>query len=496
MAQRKDGATAPSQPTSQPASPTKGPLTEERRKMKMALFLADQLRVGCVKGFKYFRMYLRGREELIVTIRNEQQTRAGPPTPIPDQAQQHQMYLQQQQQQLLQTLAAALEPSSPAQHAMRSNKSDSSLLTMTNAPSSLQGSLLPATALSPLRYSEEATPMQVGSPPSVASPPSERADGVSDTVEDVQPIELAEERYKDHHSPVTLCQVAPSGTLVASSDAAGTIKVWTFASHTTKDTIECGTGLSTFTFGPKDVLYMGFKDGSVTQYTSRGATKSLPFDGAHQSISCLACGPEGVDTLAVGCVSSRNAADFLLLLASTRSFEIQHALHFSAAVSAISFGRDSQTVVVGFTDGMVRVVDVKTANVMAECAAHRGEVRCIRVSADDSSIFSSGTDARLLCLLRNPLRIAWSLNLGTAESKDRPGQYTFALNSSFLFANILAPSKTTPSLFAFTNTRVSSTPVLVFSVKKTVAAGVDWFGDTCFTCYPDEHTVVTNKLFV
>eukprot|EP00053_Salpingoeca_punica_P016234 m.152103 g.152103 ORF g.152103 m.152103 type:complete len:323 (+) comp16913_c0_seq1:281-1249(+) len=102
MAQRKDGATAPSQPTSQPASPTKGPLTEERRKMKMALFLADQLRVGCVKGFKYFRMYLRGREELIVTIRNEQQTRAGPPTPIPDQAQQHQMYLQQQQQQLLQ----------------------------------------------------------------------------------------------------------------------------------------------------------------------------------------------------------------------------------------------------------------------------------------------------------------------------------------------------------------------------------------------------------
>jgi len=33
-------------------------------------FLRDALKLGCVKGFKWFSLYLRGREELVVTIKN------------------------------------------------------------------------------------------------------------------------------------------------------------------------------------------------------------------------------------------------------------------------------------------------------------------------------------------------------------------------------------------------------------------------------------------
>eukprot|EP00052_Salpingoeca_macrocollata_P014103 m.110222 g.110222 ORF g.110222 m.110222 type:complete len:114 (+) comp19182_c0_seq2:121-462(+) len=50
---------------------SQSPAPDERRKAKLATFLADMLRVGCVKGFKYFQLYMRGREELIIIIKNE-----------------------------------------------------------------------------------------------------------------------------------------------------------------------------------------------------------------------------------------------------------------------------------------------------------------------------------------------------------------------------------------------------------------------------------------
>ncbi|XP_065840493.1 uncharacterized protein [Oscarella lobularis] len=40
-------------------------------KKKLQLFLAETFRLGCVKGFKYFVSYMRGREELICKIVNE-----------------------------------------------------------------------------------------------------------------------------------------------------------------------------------------------------------------------------------------------------------------------------------------------------------------------------------------------------------------------------------------------------------------------------------------
>ncbi|XP_033637322.1 uncharacterized protein LOC117298281 [Asterias rubens] len=44
---------------------------EKAAKRRLNGFLADALEVGCVKGFKYFKMYMRGREELICCIKNE-----------------------------------------------------------------------------------------------------------------------------------------------------------------------------------------------------------------------------------------------------------------------------------------------------------------------------------------------------------------------------------------------------------------------------------------
>ncbi|CAB4012702.1 Hypothetical predicted protein, partial [Paramuricea clavata] len=44
-------------------------------KKKFQAFLGEMLRVGCLKGFKYFALNLRGREELICRVLNEPMSR-------------------------------------------------------------------------------------------------------------------------------------------------------------------------------------------------------------------------------------------------------------------------------------------------------------------------------------------------------------------------------------------------------------------------------------
>ncbi|XP_033121154.1 uncharacterized protein LOC117120247 [Anneissia japonica] len=44
---------------------------EKAVKKRLTLFLAEALRFGCLKGFKYFSCYMRGREEMICKVLNE-----------------------------------------------------------------------------------------------------------------------------------------------------------------------------------------------------------------------------------------------------------------------------------------------------------------------------------------------------------------------------------------------------------------------------------------
>ncbi|XP_013418167.1 uncharacterized protein LOC106179179 [Lingula anatina] len=46
---------------------------EQRLKKKLQTFHSELLRVGTVKGFKYFAMYMRGREEMMISVLNEPQ---------------------------------------------------------------------------------------------------------------------------------------------------------------------------------------------------------------------------------------------------------------------------------------------------------------------------------------------------------------------------------------------------------------------------------------
>jgi hypothetical protein len=46
-------------------------------KKKLQAFLSEMLKLGTVKGFKYFAMYMRGREEMVLSVLNHPQVRFG-----------------------------------------------------------------------------------------------------------------------------------------------------------------------------------------------------------------------------------------------------------------------------------------------------------------------------------------------------------------------------------------------------------------------------------
>lgn len=50
-------------------------MAERNEKKRLQAFLNEMLRGGCLKGFKYFALYLRGREELICRVLNEPMSR-------------------------------------------------------------------------------------------------------------------------------------------------------------------------------------------------------------------------------------------------------------------------------------------------------------------------------------------------------------------------------------------------------------------------------------
>ena len=46
---------------------------EAQLKKKLQMFLSEMLKMGTVKGFKYFAMYMRGREEMVLSVVNQPQ---------------------------------------------------------------------------------------------------------------------------------------------------------------------------------------------------------------------------------------------------------------------------------------------------------------------------------------------------------------------------------------------------------------------------------------
>ncbi|EDQ91744.1 uncharacterized protein MONBRDRAFT_22856 [Monosiga brevicollis MX1] len=53
-----------------PAEPGQAEI-DENRKRKLSMFLRELWRAGAIHGFKHIELYLRGKEELIVTVANE-----------------------------------------------------------------------------------------------------------------------------------------------------------------------------------------------------------------------------------------------------------------------------------------------------------------------------------------------------------------------------------------------------------------------------------------
>ena len=84
-------------------------------------------------------------------------------------------------------------------------------------------------------------------------------------------------------------------------------------------------------------------------------------------------------------------------------------------VSTAIFSRDGRVLVAGTSSGELLAYDLDTGKEVLRRAGHRGPVRCLRFSPDESLLASGGDDTTVLLWDAAPLRIARSVHKATPE---------------------------------------------------------------------------------
>lgn len=214
-------------------------------------------------------------------------------------------------------------------------------------------------------------------------------------------ILLNQERYVEHKAPVLLCEASPQGTVVATVDADNCLKVWAVSpSPTTKVSLVLDSApicLSWDQDGDCEVLFLGF-EGKLSQLNI-------------ESLSFTHFDPKGEYTrvLALATMSEMLACSFgdqdnsskegSLVLLHTKKFDADAPVPIrshAARVNCFHFNHNGTLLVAGFVDGMVRIIDTRTQTFIMGWQAHQAELRAVRFSNDETTVFTSSADKTLM----------------------------------------------------------------------------------------------------
>jgi WD40 repeat protein len=217
-------------------------------------------------------------------------------------------------------------------------------------------------------------------------------------------ILLNQERYLEHEAAVVLCEASPQGSVVATVDADNCLKIWAVSpAPTTRLSLMLDsqpTCLSWDQDGDCEVLFLGF-DGKLSQLNvATLAFTHFEPTGEFTKVIALASMSEMLacsfgETVPTDDGSQKGS----LCLLDTKKFAAEAPLPIrshSARVNCFHFNHNGTLLVAGFVDGMVRIVDTRTQTFIMGWQAHRTELRAVRFSNDETTVFTSSNDKTLM----------------------------------------------------------------------------------------------------
>ncbi|KAK9504229.1 hypothetical protein O3M35_010607 [Rhynocoris fuscipes] len=217
---------------------------------------------------------------------------------------------------------------------------------------------------------------------------------------------LSQEKMTEHKSAVTQCKFNALGSLVASCDVDGIIKLWS-PSPTPKvlSTFQCKNEIEALTWVSKNERYFisGSKDGKLRLHDSK-ENKTIWELGSEEGsaltdcrILSLCCSPT---ECTVTCSTVNNEGEAKILLYDIKSRKLEHSYTFGGNQSGFIancclFNHNGSLLIVGCSDGTVRSIDLRNGECIETWDVHSGSVYAIHLTPDHNTCFSLGADHKL-----------------------------------------------------------------------------------------------------
>eukprot|EP00897_Mesotaenium_endlicherianum_P001938 jgi/Mesen1/1772/ME000014S01179 len=235
-----------------------------------------------------------------------------------------------------------------------------------------------------------------------------RAEGPEDEPSHVRA--LSQELYSGHTSPITRCRFSSTGTNVASASTDGTVRIWTAESSTPavrNATIYCAAQILSLAWEAKTdrllVLGTAERGMKVWNVDSKRVVCDLSAPAAFPRVVDVACSP--TDAAFVCSAASlredgTEGANGMLNVWNMRSWKPTTTLPLGEdppVVTSMCFNHNGKILATAATDGLIRLFDMSAGLPITGWPAHEGcAAACVRFGHDQSSLFSLGSDGRVL----------------------------------------------------------------------------------------------------
>ncbi|KAI4378176.1 hypothetical protein MLD38_015696 [Melastoma candidum] len=240
-----------------------------------------------------------------------------------------------------------------------------------------------------------------------------------------------QETFLGHTSPITRCRFSSSGDNIASASMDGTVRIWTYDSSTSASrnaTIYCGTEIISLDWECKSdrLLLIGTADGGIKAWNvdAKRVVCDLSTSEAFPSVLDVKCSP--VEPIFVSAAASRrNGTGYMenlefasLTVWNMKTWKAMTVLPLGEdppAITSVCFNHNGKILAASATDGMIHMFDMSAGLQITGWPAHDTPISSILFGADETSIFSLGTDGKVL---------EWSLQKqGQILSSIKPGRW-------------------------------------------------------------------------
>ncbi|XP_020247469.1 WD repeat-containing protein 91 homolog isoform X2 [Asparagus officinalis] len=234
-----------------------------------------------------------------------------------------------------------------------------------------------------------------------------------------------QETFLGHTSPISRCRFSASGMNIASASVDGTVRIWTHDSSTPTSrnaTIFCGAEVMSLDWECRSdrLLLIGTTDGGIKAWNvdAKRVVCDLSTTKEFPSVVDLKCSP--VDPIFVSAAASKRQGSSKIDKLGLASLTVWNMKTWKAmsvlplgkdppAITSLSFNHNGKILAASATDGMIHMFDMSAGLQITGWPAHDSAVSSVLFGPDETSIFSLGSDGKILeWSLQNQGQVLWS----------------------------------------------------------------------------------------